>query len=178
MFKWRRDKYNREMDEAIIHEYPWMHYRPRKGTAIELAKQLKSDTLNKHIYSYKKEISKWESFQVRSKQWLERSIRSLTLEIEHYSKPKNLMFLTKRWLKRISVFPVIFISENISKLVILAASKLSVLSLQFYHFVLDVVHTKELLPSHCSDCGLPFKNRWRHPEQRDKHTICVIIGED
>lgn len=197
MFSWRKDKYNKEMDEALIYEYPWMHYRPRKKTAIGFAEEFQKDLLSKHIYSNKKEISKWEHFLVHSKQWLTNLKVSSVREIKHLSKPKNLMLRTKRYLRKINGFlltvgSILFTmisdpEENNGKA---QSSKGPVYGLLLLDILADSVRSEDLirkyerdlynsqLPDKCSDCGGTFYHRWRHPVHKDLHYICHLIERE
>ena len=200
MFDWRKDYFNRNLDDSLISEYPWLHYRPRKKTAIELANQLRIDTYNQHIYSNKKEISKWDYFLIRSRRWVQSLRTSLTLETKHLLKPRNLLLKTRRLLQRIRELLVLSITVGaktkdsvlfhvsdrdyyrMSRRPILIPLRLDTLvhsdRLDISDQVMSNLEREGLLPKFCSDCGNDFINRWRHPEHKDLHYICHLIENE
>lgn len=198
MFDWRKEYFNRNLDDSLISEYPWLHYRPRKKTAIELANQLRTDTFNQHIYSNKKEISKWDYFLIRSKQWLTNSRISLILEIKHLLKLKNLWLRLKRMSQKIKELLNLIVGEytqetmlfhasdqdyyRLSRKPILIPLRLDTLvhsdRLDISELVMSNLQREKLLPQFCSDCGGTFKDRWRHPEHKDLHYICHLIESE
>lgn len=183
MFKWLKNTWNKKMDKILIEEYPWMHYRLRKSTAIQLALSEQQKQIQSHIYSYRREYTKWEYFQIRLKQSLTELKDSFLREIKHYTKLKNLKHLLMRGLQKTSVLKKAL--QVVTKYAIRLVSATSELFHRFSLFVLGKVHTKEPLPSICTDCGLPFDyktekgeiHRFRYPDNQSKHLICGILEE-
>ena len=100
MFAWRKDSMNLLADEVLIEKYPWLHYRPRKKNAIEVAGNVKRRAILNYIYSFKPKVSKWELLKGRSIGFLKELLISVKRIIEN-NKPLSLWKRGKRRLRKI-----------------------------------------------------------------------------
>lgn len=174
MFDHLKDPFIKRMDERLIKAYPGFHYRMRKKNALRLGEQSKREFFNKHFYP-QKELSKWEFFQIRSKQWLRRYNPFSLQEIKHILKPRNIIFRMKRWLSKTIEF--LQVMAGAVEDVMLGTSDYSdpLDQLNRFEQMVELSRRERKLPDKCSDCGNTFKNRWRDPVQKDKHLICTIL---